>query len=661
MTVQKIAVCFALLCVFATSTIAADAPGPAGSNRRNVIIFVADGLRPGSVNALDAPTIFGLRQKGVQFANSHALFPTFTMPNGSAIATGHYLGDTGTFSNYLYSGYPVFNSGNFGNVAGTVTPFIEDDQILADLDDHYEGNYVNEESLLAAARNAGYATAAVGKLGPAAIQDVSQLRPVNQRFPVPQTVIIDDRTGQTSGIPLPAVIAAALNAARLPTTAVARNQPAGNNTTAGTLNANLGQQQYFADALTKAILPTFVQQKQPFVVVYWSRDPDGTQHNGGDSLNTLTPGINGPTSRAAVKNADNNLAQILAYISGDPKLNSNTDIFVTSDHGFATISKHEVDNTGKAFTASYAAQFTYKDSAGRQEVNTGFLPPGFLAIDLAHALGMPLFDPDTQIKNSTGHRLYAPVDPMIPQQSATIRQHPNSGNGVIGGSGSILDVTDAKAIVAANGGSDLIYVPDHNKQRVRQIVAFLSQQDYVGAIFVENSYGKIPGALPFSSIKLTGASKMPKPAIAVSFKTFYLTPGDLQTAVHIADSTYQEGQGMHGSFGRDNTFNTMVAVGPDFKSSFVDRFPVRNADIAVTMAHILGLKLPAKGKLTGRILNEALKNGADKIQFQTKRIDSEPNAYGKSTILLYQQVGRQLYFDEACYVSSRYTGQNPCR
>jgi len=662
MTIQKIAVCFALLCSFITSTFAADTPAPAGNSRRNVVIFVADGLRSGSVNALDAPTIFGLRRIGVEFANSHAVFPTFTMANGSAIATGHYLGDTGTFSNNLYSGYPVFNSGNFGKVAGTVTPFVEDDQILADLDDHYEGNYVNEESLLAAARNAGYATAAVGKLGPAAIQDVSQLRPVNQRFPVLQTVIIDDRTGQDSGVPLPPAIVAALTAAGLPTTAVARNQPAGNNTTAGTLNANLGQQQYFADAFTKAILPTFVQHGQSFVVVYWSRDPDGTQHSGGDSLNSLTPGINGPTSRAAVKNADSNLAQILAYINSDPKLASNTDIFVTSDHGFATISKHEIDGTGKAFTASYAAQFTYKDSTGRQEVNTGFLPPGFLAIDLAHALGMPLFDPDTtQIKDSTGQRLYAPVDPAVPQQSATIRQRPNSGNGLIGASGRILDATDAKVIVAGNGGSDLIYVPDHNKQRVKQIVAFLSQQDYVGAIFAENSYGKIPGALPFSSIKLTGASKMPKPAIAVSFKTFYLTPNDLQTAVHIADSTYQEGQGMHGSFGRDNTFNTMVAVGPDFKSSFVDSFPVGNADIAVTMAHILGLKLPSKGKLTGRVLNEALKSGADKVKFQTKRIDSEPSAAGKSTIMLYQQVGRQLYFDEACYVSPRGPGQNPCR
>jgi hypothetical protein len=79
------------------------------------------------------------------------------------------------------------------------------------------------------------------------------------------------------------------------------------------------------------------------------------------------------------------------------------------------------------------------------------------------------------------------------------------------------------------------------------------------------------------------------------------------------------------------------------------------------MAHLLGLRLPSKGKLTGRVLNEALKNGPDKILFQTKKIASEPSVGGKSTILLYQQVGRQLYFDEASYVDPRGTGQNPCR
>src|SRR5258707_6881048 len=74
---------------------------------RNVIIFVADGLRNGSVNQTDAPTLYALRQLGVDFPNSHALFPTFTTPNASAIATGHYLGDTGDFSNTLYVCFPI--------------------------------------------------------------------------------------------------------------------------------------------------------------------------------------------------------------------------------------------------------------------------------------------------------------------------------------------------------------------------------------------------------------------------------------------------------------------------------------------------------------------------------------------------------------------------
>src|SRR5262245_10070636 len=70
--------------------------------RRNVIIMVVDGLRAEAVNPTDAPTMTALRTRGVHFANSHAVFPTFTMPNGAAIATGHFPGDTGVFSNFLF-------------------------------------------------------------------------------------------------------------------------------------------------------------------------------------------------------------------------------------------------------------------------------------------------------------------------------------------------------------------------------------------------------------------------------------------------------------------------------------------------------------------------------------------------------------------------------
>ncbi len=66
---------------------------------------------------------------------------------------------------------------------------------------------------------------------------------------------------------------------------------------------------------TRAILPMFKERDKPFVLVFWSRDPDGTQHNQGDSLNSLTPGINGPTSLAAIRNADDDLARIRSTLS----------------------------------------------------------------------------------------------------------------------------------------------------------------------------------------------------------------------------------------------------------------------------------------------------------------------------------------------------------
>lgn len=623
-----------------------------GSHARNIVIFVFDGLRAGSVNAEDSPAMFWIRTHGVSFANSHSLFPTFTTANASAIATGHYLGDTGDYSNQIYIGHPVFWDGNFGRPPGSYAPYIENDRVLGDLDAQFSGNYLNEETLLAAARRRGYNTAIVGKMGPAAIQDVSQLNPVNGTFAIPQTIIIDDGTGTPNGVPLAPDVSSALANAGLPLTAPARAQPTGNNTTPGTTETNHVQQAYFADAASKVVLPMFMKSGKPFALLYWSRDPDGTQHFQGDSLNKLVPGINGPTSKAALKNADNNLKQILDYIDGDLQLAANTDIFLTADHGFATISKHDIDAEGHT-TKSYSTKWIYKDAQGRQEVNTGFLPVGFLAIDLAHELGLPLFDSDGQIDGPDGKKVFEPVDPSSPQQLAKVCQHPVGGNGLLGGTGRIANETDAKVVLAANGGSDLIYLPAHDPALVKRIVHFLAEQDYVGGIFVNDEYKDIPGALPSSSIRLVGSSLTPTPTIAVAFKVFSTDPKQpAMTGVQITDYALQHGQGMHGSFGRANTFQFMAAFGPDFKKQFVDEAPVSNADIAPTLAHILGFDIAGKGSLVGRILQEALSGGPPPVSFERRTAVSKSAASGKATVLMYQQLGQQVYFDEACFKST---------
>jgi hypothetical protein len=116
--------------------------------------------------------------------------------------------------------------------------------------------------------------------------------------------------------------------------------------------------------------------------------------------------------------------------------------------------------------------------------------------------------------------------------------------------------------------------------------------------------------------------------------------------VEVADSTLQQGQGMHGSFSRADTMNFMAAKGPDFKSGFADEAPVSNADIGRTLAKILGLKLKDNGTLLGRIIDEAMPNGTMPQTSAHVEI-SEPGANGLRTMLKYQQIDATLYFDAA--------------
>jgi Type I phosphodiesterase / nucleotide pyrophosphatase len=375
--------------------------------------------------------------------------------------------------------------------------------------------------------------------------------------------------------------------------------------------ANLEQQKYFTDVATKAVLPMFKARNKGFVMVYWSRDPDGSQHNQGDSLGRLIPGINGPTSLAAIKNADDNLATLLAALK-DQGLDGDTDVILTSDHGFATISKESA--------TSFSVTQAYKDVTATQ------LPVGFLAIDLSHALGLPLFDPDTR------------------NAAIAAGAYPVRGNGLLG-----ADPAKPELVVAANGGSDLVYLPTADKALAARTIAFLQQQDYVSGLFVDDSLGKFPGTLPLSAISLKGTARTPQPAIAVNFRSFSTgCPDPTTCGVVVSDSSLQQGQGMHGSFSRAETRNVMGAAGPSFRTKFEDAVPASNADLGKTIAHLLGLTIKDNGKLVGRVLSEAMPNGAmPKVQSLTVR--SDPDSLGQKTVLLMQTVGDTRYFDVAGY------------
>src|ERR1700730_2564694 len=194
--------------LWVTLSFAVFAQAPA-ARPHNVVLFVADGLRFRIVDDRTAPTMAALAREGVTLRNSHALFPTFTTANASGMATGHMLGDTGDFSNTIYAGFQVPGAGN------SLTPFLENDAVLGDIDAHFAGNYLNEATILKLARDKGYSTAAIGKIGPALIFDPTE-RSGNQ------TILIDDATGRPRGIPLSSEVTDRLKAADLPLVAPTR-------------------------------------------------------------------------------------------------------------------------------------------------------------------------------------------------------------------------------------------------------------------------------------------------------------------------------------------------------------------------------------------------------------------------------------------------------
>ncbi|MEO8484038.1 MAG: alkaline phosphatase family protein [Acidobacteriota bacterium] len=564
--------------------------------RPNIVLFVPDGLRSLSVDAESAPTLAALRAAGVDFRNPHSLYPTFTTPNASAMATGHYFGDTGDFGNTIFVSRPVEAS------SGSVTPFLENDAVLGEVDRLFDADFLNGPTILDLARRAGYQTAVVGKLGPTLIFDHTQ------RFGT-TTIVVDDATGTATGIPLSEEMKRRLTAAGLPLQTPPRgdNGDQGTSTRPGAHTANIDQQNYLAAVATDVVLPMFKESGAPFLLVYWSRDPDGSQHNLGDSLNQFTPGINGPTARAGIRNMDDNLSRIRKALEA-LGLGDRTNLIVSADHGFSTSSKES--------ETSPSAKATYTD------VPQGKMPPGFLAIDIAQALRLPLFDPDN--KNA----IVAPGE------------FPKRGNGLVGNTPS-----SPRVVVAANGGTDLIYLPEPSPEIAGRVVDFLVTQDYVSAIFVAPGLGDPPGTLPMSAVNLIGSARTPTPSIVVGFRSFSTGCAQpLLCAVEVSDSTLQQGQGMHGSLSRADTMNFLAAIGPDFRRNFVSRIPSSNADVGQTIAHLIGGPFVRPGRLTGRVLSEALRGGV--VPTYRRATLRAPRANGAiRTVLEYQQVGSRRYFD----------------
>jgi hypothetical protein len=166
---------------------AATLPADAGRASLNIVL-VLDGLRPDAITAEETPNLWRLRREGVDFINSHSVFPTVTRVNATAMATGTWPGHNGMVGNSIYV-RAVDPHHAFSN---------DDHKILLRLDQVTGGGMVLTKSLgeILAERGKRLAAVSSGSTGSALL--------TNPRAPRGIGVLIDGYW--QPGVPLPQAV-----------------------------------------------------------------------------------------------------------------------------------------------------------------------------------------------------------------------------------------------------------------------------------------------------------------------------------------------------------------------------------------------------------------------------------------------------------------------
>ena len=296
-----------------------------------------------------------------------------------------------------------------------------------------------------------------------------------------------------------------------------------------------------------------------------------SQHNTKDSVGEYEPGINGPVGKAGTRDADTTLGELLAALK-EQGLDKTTDIFVTADHGFLTISH--------ASATSPSARRT----------------PNVPLTELASASWRWIWPARWHL------RLFDPAEISPAWITAAAPSWPAARP------------LGRSAKSAGGGGAQWRRRPDLSAAaRMRRSWPAISSissppRTMSAAIFVNDRLGKFPGALPMSDVEPDRQrhGRRSRPSMSASAAS----PANARTSCNApwacTTPARRTGQGSHGSLSprRDPQFH-----GGDrarLQNGLCRPAPISNADIAPTLAQIAGIDLPAKGKLRGRVITRGL-------------------------------------------------------
>lgn len=590
-----------------------------------VIVFIWDGLRPDSVNPRITPNLAKMRdENGADFADNHAAYPTFTMMNAAAIATGAYPGTHGFYGNTEYQPGPSGSNATGSLVDFSQPVFTEDYGILRALDGYYRklngSGLFAVNTLFDVAHESGLTTAAVGKSGPVFLQDLHQDGKggvvLDENVAVPRHFAEDLKH---HGFSLPA------NTVHYPFVDGSMTLADGNGKPTATTNSAFvllndkattdprassgspynAKNEYLMEVYLQYILPEI----NPDLSIIWLRNPDSTEHGFG-------PGT--PNYLHAVRNQDMLLGKLSDRLD-ELGWTSKTDIIVVSDHGHSTVAGNTAVFPSRALTGAPDGS----GAVGNLDVQGYSVSGDVRTADLLTRAGFAhVYD--------GGGCVYDPVlSGITADGSRTYPTRTDTDGSICGAAGkryttarfTVPSHLDHDAVViAANGGSEYLYVPSHDRSLVGHLVIALQQRRVFGPIFVNSAYGELAGTLSLQDVNLQGSARgsPPTPDIVVSFDwdaaAVTAASGNLPGTEY---ESAQNNRGMHGSFSPIDVHSTLIASGPDFKRGYRDPYPSGNVDVPVTVAFLLGLNLP---QANGRVLREALVDQNPSLSVVQRRV-----------------------------------------
>jgi arylsulfatase A-like enzyme len=185
-----------------------------------------------------------------------------------------------------------------------------------------------------------------------------------------------------------------------------------------------------------------------------------------------------------------------------------------------------------------------------------------------------------------------------------------------------FDATDSFAaepkpgqiMVVGNGGTILFYVIEHDRDVTARLVEWLQRSDFAGVVFARE---KFEGTFPLEFIR---AHTDDAADVIVSLR-WNPAPNRFGVPGHIiTDSKRGPGQGSHATLSQFDVHNTLIASGPDFRRGETSVIPSANIDIAPTVLYLLGIRAPHK--FDGRVLAEAMEDGATKVEPMSKTLEA---------------------------------------